>query len=255
MSRVFVVGDGPLAYQMADLCEGAGHTVVRFLVDEQDDDLDSIGMMEDAIEHVDIAVEAIVGVRHYKTGVVRDIEMALHEQQTPILVSTLNASTVAVQAQMVFPEMAVGWAAVPPLPEASVFEFMPGLRSDVWAIESAREFLETLGKETVRIGDTVGGVLPRIVANLVNEAAYALMEGVASAEDIDAAMQLGTNYPHGPLRWGDLIGLDQIYGILTALGEAYGPDKYRPAPLLRQLVEAGYWGKRTGRGFYLYQSH
>lgn len=252
MSRVFVVGDGPLAYQLADLVEGAGHTAVRFLVDEQDDDLDSLGMLEEAIDRVDIAIEAIVGVRHYKTGVVRDIEMALHEQQTPVLVSTLNASTSEVQAQMVFPEMAVGWAALPPLDGSDVIEFMPGLRSDVWAIEAAREFLESLGKEPVRVNDTVGGVLPRVVANLVNEAAYALMEGVASAEDIDAAMQKGTNYPHGPLRWGDLIGLDQVYGILVALAEAYGPDRYRPAPLLRQLVEAAYWGQRTGRGFYTY---
>jgi 3-hydroxybutyryl-CoA dehydrogenase len=100
--------------------------------------------------------------------------------------------------------------------------------------------------------DSVGAVLPRIVANLVNEAAFALTEGIAEAHDIDEAMKLGTNYPHGPLAWGDRIGLDQVAGIITALAAAYGSDRYRLAPALRQLALAGWWGKRTGQGFYAY---
>ncbi|KAB2855191.1 MAG: 3-hydroxybutyryl-CoA dehydrogenase, partial [Anaerolineae bacterium] len=126
------------------------------------------------------------------------------------------------------------------------------LRTSQETIEAAQQFFTRLGKEPVIIRDCVGGVLPRVVASLINNAAYALMEGVASAADIDAAMKLGTNYPYGPLEWADKIGLDQVLGILDGLCEAYGQDRYRPAPILRQMVYAGHLGERTGRGFYEY---
>jgi 3-hydroxybutyryl-CoA dehydrogenase len=87
---------------------------------------------------------------------------------------------------------------------------------------------------------------------IINEAAFALMEGVASAEDIDTAMKLGTNYPLGPLEWADRIGLDQVLAVLEGLQAEYGDDRYRPAPLLRQLVRAGHCGQSTGRGFHSY---
>ncbi|MBI4630931.1 MAG: 3-hydroxybutyryl-CoA dehydrogenase, partial [Chloroflexi bacterium] len=91
--------------------------------------------------------------------------------------------------------------------------------------------------EAVTVNDTVGGVLPRVVANVINGAVFAVMEGVASPRDIDQAMKLGTNYPHGPLEWGDKIGLDQVLGIINALHEAHG-ERYRPAPLLVQMAQA-----------------
>jgi 3-hydroxybutyryl-CoA dehydrogenase len=97
-------------------------------------------------------------------------------------------------------------------------------------------------------------VRARTVCCLINEAASALLENVASAEDIDQAMKLGTNYPHGPLAWADHIGLDAVLGVMTGLFEEWGEDRYRPSPLLRRMVLAGRLGKKTGEGFYQYDN-
>jgi 3-hydroxybutyryl-CoA dehydrogenase len=105
----------------------------------------------------------------------------------------------------------------------------------------------------VLVTDGAGLVAPRIVSLIVNEAAHALMEGVASAEDIDSAVRLGANYPHGPLEWADLIGVDQVYAIIRGMAEEFREDRYRPAPLLRKMVSAGWMGRAAGRGFFKYQ--
>jgi 3-hydroxybutyryl-CoA dehydrogenase len=115
---------------------------------------------------------------------------------------------------------------------------VPARQSGEEAIQQAEAFWRTLELDPVRVQDGVAGVVPRVVCNLVNEAAYALQEGVASAEDIDRAMQLGTNWPRGPLAWGDLIGPQTVVEVIEALGREYGTDVYHPAPLLRQMARA-----------------
>jgi 3-hydroxybutyryl-CoA dehydrogenase len=112
--------------------------------------------------------------------------------------------------------------------------------------------LEELGLKAIEVPETPGLVLGRILAMLVNEATFALMEGVATPADIDTAMQLGTNYPRGPLAWADYVGLDVILAILKHLEEAYGEDRYCPSVLLRQKVDADKLGRKTGEGFYSY---
>jgi 3-hydroxybutyryl-CoA dehydrogenase len=109
-----------------------------------------------------------------------------------------------------------------------------------------------LGKETVRVKDAAGLTFPRILSLIVNEAARALEEEVASAEEIDVAMRLGVNYPQGPLKWADHIGLDEVLAVLEGLQRETGDDRYRPTPLLSKLVTAGFLGETTGRGFYSY---
>jgi 3-hydroxybutyryl-CoA dehydrogenase len=104
----------------------------------------------------------------------------------------------------------------------------------------------------VWVADGPGLVRARTVCCLINEAAGLLLEGVAAAADIDRAMQLGTNYPHGPLAWGDVIGLDVVLGVMNGLFNEWGEDRYRPSPLLRRLVAAGRLGRKTGQGFYTY---
>lgn len=121
-------------------------------------------------------------------------------------------------------------------------------------LEKAQQFWEDLTIQTQWIQDTPGLVLPRIYAMLVNEAAFALQEGVASAEDIDLAMKLGTNYPYGPLEWADRVGLHVVLGILDCLWQAYKEERYRPCLLLRKLVAAKHLGIYTGQGFHRYET-
>jgi 3-hydroxybutyryl-CoA dehydrogenase len=141
-----------------------------------------------------------------------------------------------------------GFGYVPPLADAKVIEVAPGLRTSEAARAAVVALAQALGKEPIIVGDGAGLVGPRIVALIVNEAVQALMEGVASAADIDAAVKLGANYPRGPLEWGDAIGLDTVYAIIKGLQEEHGEDRYRPSPLLRKMVMAGWTGTAAGHG-------
>jgi 3-hydroxybutyryl-CoA dehydrogenase len=137
--------------------------------------------------------------------------------------------------------------------QLDAIEVASGLQTSEASRERALTFLEGLGFSPLLIQDSPGMVFPRVLASLVNEAVSALMEGVATPEDIDTAMKLGTNYPEGPLAWADLVGLDVILAILTHLYEEYQEDRYRPMPLLKQKVLAGQLGQKTGQGFFAYQ--
>jgi 3-hydroxybutyryl-CoA dehydrogenase len=141
---------------------------------------------------------------------------------------------------------------VPPLEAGGMMEVAAGLQTSPEALAAAQAFWSSIGLKAAVVADGTGLVRARIVCALVNEAATALMEGVASAADIDTAMKLGTNYPRGPLEWGDLIGLDVVLGVMRGLHEDFGEDRYRPCPLLVRYVQAGRLGRKTGRGFFEY---
>ena len=131
-------------------------------------------------------------------------------------------------------------------------ELAAGLQTSDESLQQAISFARHLHQEPVIVTDGPGLVRARVVCCLINEAASALMEGVASAADIDKAMKLGANYPFGPLEWGDYIGLDTVLGTLTGLFNEWGEDRYRPSPLLRRMVAARKLGRKTGEGFYVY---
>lgn len=131
-------------------------------------------------------------------------------------------------------------------------EVAPAIITPPEALHYVERYLHLLGFETEVIGDVIGFVAPRVLSMLINEAAFTLMEAVASVQDIDTAMKLGTNYPYGPLEWADLIGLDSVLDILDALYEEYGQERYRSCVLLRRYVDAGWTGMLEGRGFYHY---
>ena len=148
---------------------------------------------------------------------------------------------------------AVGFHALPPLQSCGLVELTRGPDSADSAAAAAERFFASLGKHTEWVGDAPGLVLGRIVCQLVNEAAFAIGEGVGTAQDIDTGMTLGLNYPRGVLAWADEIGLDHVLGVLDALHEERGEERYRVAPLLRQLGWSGRLGRPTGEGFFSYE--
>jgi 3-hydroxybutyryl-CoA dehydrogenase len=147
---------------------------------------------------------------------------------------------------------AVGFHALAPLPESRLVELTRGPDSAASAAEAAERFFRTIGKHTAWVGDAPGLVLGRIVCQVINEAAFALGERVGSAEDIDAGMVHGLNYPRGILGWADTIGLDRVLTLLDALYEERREERYRPAPALTRLVWSGRFGRQTGEGFFRY---
>ncbi|HEY1521779.1 MAG TPA: 3-hydroxyacyl-CoA dehydrogenase NAD-binding domain-containing protein [Solirubrobacteraceae bacterium] len=148
---------------------------------------------------------------------------------------------------------AVGFHVLPPLTEAQLVELTRGPDTSPAAAQAAERFFGSLGKVTVWVGDAPGLVLGRMVCQVINEAAFALGEGVGSAADIDAGMIHGLNYPRGPLAWADEIGLDHVCSVLDALYDELGEERYRLAPALRRLAWSGRLGKQTGEGFFEYE--
>ena len=150
------------------------------------------------------------------------------------------------------PERLVGFATFYPLKDRKLIELTAGLKTAEPTMARAEELFKSLGKDTVRVKDAPGLTFPRILSLIINEAARSLEEGVASVSEIDVAMRLGVNYPQGPLKWADQIGLDEVLAVLEGLQRETGDDRYRPAPLLKKLVIAGCFGETSGRGFYSY---
>jgi 3-hydroxybutyryl-CoA dehydrogenase len=198
-----------------------------------------------------VAVETSAGTEEEKRAVLRKLDRAL-PASTPIVSSCLGVSTTRIASWTARPQRIVGYAAFYPLKEKKLIELTTGLGGDPAALAEAERFFRALGKETATVKDGPGLTFPRILSLIINEAARALDEEVANAEEIDIAMRLGVNYPAGPLRWADQIGLDEVLAVLEGLHRDTGDDRYRPAPLLKKMVLAGWLGEQSGRGFYSY---
>jgi len=171
-----------------------------------------------------------------------------------VIVSTCLRFTVTqMSAWIKKPERLAGFATFYPLKDRKLIELAGGLKTSEPSLAQAEQLFKSLGKDTVRVKDAPGLTFPRILSLIINEAARSLEEGVASADEIDVAMRLGVNYPQGPLKWADQIGVDEVLAVLEGLQRETGDDRYRPAPLLKKLVIAGFLGESSGRGFYRYQ--
>jgi 3-hydroxybutyryl-CoA dehydrogenase len=169
-----------------------------------------------------------------------------------IVSSCLRFSTTLMASWLKKPERLVGFASFFPLKDRKLIELAGGLRTTEPSLAQAEQLFKSLGKQTVRVKDSAGLTFPRILSLIINEAARSLEEGVATTEEIDVAMRLGVNYPQGPLRWADQIGLDEVLAVLEGLQRETGDDRYRAAPHLKKLVVAGFLGEISGRGFYTY---
>jgi 3-hydroxybutyryl-CoA dehydrogenase len=200
---------------------------------------------------VDLVVEAAVEETNAKQAIFAELDKVC--RPGVILASnTSSISITALAARTGRPERVIGMHFMNPVPLMKLVEIIRGLPTSDETYAETRALAERLGKTTVLSRDVPGFIVNRVLMPLLNEAMFALNEGVASAEDIDKAIQLGLNHPMGPLALADLIGLDTTLSILAVLHRELGEDKYRPCPLLRQYVAAGWLGRKSGRGFYRY---
>ena len=203
---------------------------------------------------ISFVVETLAGPEAAKREMIKDLDAKLPSAAI-ILTSCLGYPVTEIASWSARPERVVGFATFYPIKEKKVLELIPGLRTEENSLKEVEAFLRALGKETVRIKDGAGAIFPRILSAIINEAVRSLDEGVAQAEEIDVGMRLGTNYPLGPLRWADQIGLDEVLAVLEGLQRETGDDRYRPAPLLKKMVLAGWLGESTGKGFYIYREN
>ena len=200
---------------------------------------------------VDVAVEAATENEELKKKIFRDLDGVVKAGGI-LATNTSSIPITRIAAVTKRPEAVIGMHFMNPVPLMQLVELIRGAATSDDTYARTKALAEQLGKTTVVSKDYPGFIVNRILIPMLNEACFALMEGLASAQDIDTAMKLGTNQPMGPLTLADFIGLDTCLAIAEVLHKGLGDDKYRPCPLLRQYVDAGWLGKKTGRGFHTY---
>lgn len=204
-----------------------------------------------AAASADLVIEAVPEVAELKGRIFAELD-AVAPPHAILASNTSSISITAIAARTGRPEKVIGMHFMNPVPVMRLVEVIRGLGTDDATTAAVMELSRRLGKTPVEVRDFPGFVSNRVLMPMINEAIFALMEGVAEAESIDTVMTLGMNHPMGPLALADLIGLDTCLNILEVLHRELGDDRYRPCPLLRQYVAAGWLGRKTGRGFHSY---
>ena len=198
-----------------------------------------------------IVVEAATEDLNIKDEIFRRLD-AVAPADTILATNTSSISITRIAAVTGRPDKVIGMHFMNPVPVMELVEVIRGLATSAETFQCVQALSKSLGKTPVEAQDFPGFIVNRILMPMINEAAYVLYEGVGKPEDIDTAMKLGTHQPMGPLTLADLIGLDTCLAIMEVLHEGLGDSKYRPCPLLRKYVDAGYLGRKSGRGFYSY---
>ncbi|MCK5688767.1 3-hydroxybutyryl-CoA dehydrogenase [Myxococcota bacterium] len=201
---------------------------------------------------VQMAIEAATENEELKKQLFRNLDEVIPADAI-LATNTSSISITLLASGTGRPEKVIGMHFMNPVPVMKLVEVIRGDATTDETYEATVKMAEALGKTVVTSTDYPGFIVNRILMPMINEAAFALMEGVASAKDIDAAMKLGTNQPMGPLVLADFIGLDTCLAILEVLHEGHGDPKYRPCPLLKRMVNAGRLGKKVGHGFHLWE--
>jgi 3-hydroxybutyryl-CoA dehydrogenase len=201
---------------------------------------------------VNVAIEAATEHLELKSELFRTLD-----QSTPpeaiLATNTSSISITTLAAQTRRPENVIGMHFMNPVPVMQLVEIIRGLATSQATFDFTEKLARDLGKTPVEVRDFPGFVSNRVLMPMINEAIYAVYEGVGSPEAIDTVMKLGMNHPMGPLQLADFIGLDTCLAIMNVLYDGFSDPKYRPCPLLRQYVSAGWYGRKSGRGFYTYE--
>lgn len=199
----------------------------------------------------DLVIEAATENETLKQRILRDIDAIV----SPTAIIATNTSSISVTRLAAVTGRApqfIGMHFFNPVPVMALVELIRGLQTSDETLATARGFVEALGKTAVVARNSPGFAVNRILCPMINEAIFALHEGLASAEEIDAGMMLGCNHPIGPLALADLIGLDTMLSVMEVFYDGFKDPKYRPAPLLKEMVDAGFLGRKSGRGFFNY---
>ena len=250
------VDEGQLERALATIAKNLDRQVKKQVIDEaaKADTLariETTSDLEATAANVDLVVEAVPERAELKYRIVEEVDAAARPE-TIIATNTSSISITQIGARTGRPERVIGMHFMNPVPVMQLVEVIRGLATSDDTTRTVVALAGELGKTPVEVNDYPGFVSNRVLLPMINEAIFALMEGVAEPEAIDTVMKLGMNHPMGPLELADLIGLDTCLSILEVLHRELGDDRYRPCPLLRKYVAAGWLGRKSGRGFHAY---
>ena len=280
IKQVMVIGAGQMGSGIAQVCAAAGYDVFlhdlkkefvdrglagieknvqrlvdkgRFSVEEKAGLLERIKPSADLqnAKEVDVVIEAAVENMEVKKQLFAELDQ-IAPSHAILATNTSSLPITEIAAATSRPEQVIGMHFMNPVPVMKLVEIIRGLATKDEVYTAIEVMAKELGKVPVEVNDFPGFISNRVLMPMINEAIFTLYEGVASKEAIDEVMKLGMNHPMGPLQLADFIGLDTCLYIMETLQEGLGEDKYRPCPLLRKYVKAGWLGKKTGRGFYEY---